>query len=67
MVPRAVRLIATLTLSAIVLAAVAWGALAVWFDGAQSRGLGGTMAGAWQSPRRWPPKAKENKEIQSLE
>jgi hypothetical protein len=44
MVPPEVRLIATLTLSAIALAAVAWGALAVWFDGPQSRVLGGTMA-----------------------
>ena len=44
MVRRAVRLIVTLTLSVIVAAAVAWGALALWFDGPQSRVLAGTMA-----------------------
>src|SRR5208282_5751136 len=45
MVRRAVRLIATLMLSLIVVAAVAWGALALWFDGPHSRVLAGTMAG----------------------
>ncbi len=44
MVRRAVRLIATLVLSAIVVAGVAWGAMALWFDGPQSRVLAGTMA-----------------------
>ena len=41
---RAARLVATLTLSAIVLAAVAWGALALWFDGPQSRVIAAAMA-----------------------
>jgi hypothetical protein len=41
---RAVRFIATLALSAIVVAGVAWGALALWFDGPQSRVLATTMA-----------------------
>ncbi len=43
-VRRAARLVATLTLSAIVLAAVAWGALALWFDGSQSRVIAAAMA-----------------------
>ena len=43
-VRRAARLVATLTLSAIVLAAVAWGALALWFDGPQSRVIAAAMA-----------------------
>ena len=48
MVRRAVCLIVTLTLFVIVVVAVAWGALALWFDGPQSRMLGGTMApGDW--------------------
>ncbi len=44
MVRRAVRLIATVTLSVIVAAAIAWGVLALWFDGPQSRVLAATMA-----------------------
>ena len=45
MVRRALRLVSTLMLSVIVVAGVAWGALALWFDGPQSRVLAGTMAG----------------------
>ena len=45
MVRRAVRSIATLALSVIVVVGVAWGAMALWFDGPQSRVLAGTMAG----------------------
>src|ERR1700720_4415991 len=45
MVGRAVRLIATLALFVIVVAGVGWGAMALWFDGPQSRVLAGTMAG----------------------
>ena len=45
MVRRALRLIVTVLLSAIVVAGVAWGALALWFDGPTSRVLAGTMAG----------------------
>jgi hypothetical protein len=45
MVLRAIRLIATLGLSVIVVAGVAWAAMALWFDGPQSRLLAGTMAG----------------------
>lgn len=45
MVRRAVRLIATPALWVIVVAGVAWGALALWFDGPQSRVLAATMAG----------------------
>jgi hypothetical protein len=45
MVRRAIRLIATLILSVIVIAAVAWSVLAVWFDGPQSRALAGAVAG----------------------
>ena len=41
----AFRLIATLMLSAIVVVGVAWGPLALWFDGPQSRVLAGAMAG----------------------
>jgi Domain of unknown function (DUF4105) len=44
MVRRAVRIIATITLSMIVVAAVAWAAMALWFDGPQSRVIAGTMA-----------------------
>ncbi len=45
MVRRAARIIATLMLSMIVVAAVAWGAMALWFDGPQLRVIAGTMAG----------------------
>ena len=45
MVRRALRLIVTVALFAIVVAGVAWGALALWFDGPPSRALAGTMAG----------------------
>jgi len=45
MVRRAVRLIGTLALSVIVVVGIAWGVLALWFDGPQSRVLAGTMAG----------------------
>jgi hypothetical protein len=45
MVRRTVRLIATAGLFVIVVAAVAWGAMALWFDGPQSRVLAATMAG----------------------
>jgi hypothetical protein len=44
MVGRAVRLIATLMLSVIVVAAVAWAAMAIWFDGPHSRILAAPMA-----------------------
>src|SRR5271168_1078503 len=44
MVRRAVRLLATLAMSAIVVAAVTWAAMAIWFDGPQSRVLAGTLA-----------------------
>jgi Domain of unknown function (DUF4105) len=44
MVLRAVRLIAMLMLSGIVLAAVAWAAMAIWFDGPHSRILAAPMA-----------------------
>jgi Domain of unknown function (DUF4105) len=44
MVRRAVRLLATLILSVTVVAGVAWGTLALWFDGPQSRVLAGTLA-----------------------
>jgi Domain of unknown function (DUF4105) len=45
MVRRTLRLIATFGLSVIVVAGVAWGVLALWFDGPGSRVLAGTMAG----------------------
>jgi hypothetical protein len=45
MVRRALRLIVTVLLSLIVVAGVAWGALALWFDGPDSHMLAGTMAG----------------------
>jgi hypothetical protein len=45
MVRLAIRLIATLIISVIVIAAVAWSVLAVWFDGPQSRVLAGAIAG----------------------
>jgi len=44
MVRRAVRLLATTMLSAIVVAGVAWAALALWFDGPRPRGLAVTLA-----------------------
>ncbi len=44
MLRRAVRLIATLALSVIVVAGVAWGVLALWIDGPYSRVLAGTLA-----------------------
>ena len=45
MVRRTLRVIVTVSLFAIVAAGVAWGALAMWFDGPSSRALAGTMAG----------------------
>ena len=45
MVRRAIRLIAILALSVVVVAGVSWGAMALWFDGPQSRVLTGAMAG----------------------
>jgi hypothetical protein len=45
MVRRVVRVIATLMLSVIVTAAIAWSVLAVWFDGPQSRVIAGMIAG----------------------
>ena len=44
MVRRAVRLIATLILSVIVVAAVAWAAMAIWFDGPHSRIIAAPLA-----------------------
>ena len=44
MVRRAVRLLATLAMSAIVIAAVTWAAMAIWFDGPHSRLLAGAIA-----------------------
>jgi hypothetical protein len=44
MVLRAIRLIATLMLSIVVVAAVAWAAMAIWFDGPHSRILAAPMA-----------------------
>jgi hypothetical protein len=41
---RAVRLVATLMLSVIVVAAVAWAAMAIWFDGPHSRVIAAPMA-----------------------
>jgi hypothetical protein len=46
MVRRALRLTGTALLSAIVVAAVACGALALWFDGPASRVLAATLCGA---------------------
>jgi hypothetical protein len=43
MVRRVLRLLVTVVLSAIVLAGVAWGALALWFDGPHSRVLAATL------------------------
>jgi hypothetical protein len=45
MVRHAIRLIATLALFVIVVAGILWGAMALWFDGPQSRVLAGAMAG----------------------
>ena len=44
MLRRALRLSATVMLSAVVAAGVTWGALAIWFDGPQSRVLAGMLA-----------------------
>jgi len=44
MLSRAVRLIATLMLSVIVVTAVAWAVMAIWIDGPQSRFLAAPMA-----------------------
>jgi hypothetical protein len=44
MLGRAVRLIATLMLSVIVAAAVAWGVMAIWIDGPHSRVIAAPMA-----------------------
>jgi hypothetical protein len=46
MVRRAARIVATLILSLIVITAVAWAAMALWFDGPHSRALAGMLAGA---------------------
>ena len=45
MIRRVLRSMVSVVLSAIVVAGVAWGALALWFDGPISRVLAGTMAG----------------------
>jgi Domain of unknown function (DUF4105) len=45
MVRCALRLIATVALSVIVLASITWGSLALWFDGPSSRVLAGTLCG----------------------
>ncbi|HKN12151.1 MAG TPA: DUF4105 domain-containing protein [Candidatus Binatus sp.] len=44
MLRRAVRLLATIAMSVIVTAAVAWGVMAIWFDGPHSRVLAGAIA-----------------------
>jgi hypothetical protein len=44
MVRRAFRLLATLALSVVVAAAIAWAAMALWFDGPGSRVLAGSLA-----------------------
>jgi hypothetical protein len=46
MVRRTVRILATSMLSVIVVAGVAWGAMALWIDGPQSRVLAGLLAGS---------------------
>jgi hypothetical protein len=46
MVRRALRLIVTVVLCVTVIAGVAWGVLALWFDGPSSRVLAGTMCAA---------------------
>jgi len=43
MLRRGVRVLATIAMSAIVVAAVAWGVMAIWFDGPHSRVLAGAM------------------------
>jgi hypothetical protein len=45
MVLRTVRIVATLALSGVIGAGVAWGGLALWLNGPQWRLLAGTMAG----------------------
>ncbi len=45
MVRRALRAIVTVALLAVVIVGDAWGALAVWFDGPDSRALAGAMSG----------------------
>ena len=44
MIRHALRILVTVVLSAIVLASAAWGALALWLDGPDSKVLAGTMA-----------------------
>ena len=44
MIRRAVRIVATIVMLVIVVAAVAWGVLAIWFDGPHSRMLAAPMA-----------------------
>jgi hypothetical protein len=44
MVRRALRLLATLALSVVVAAPIAWAAMALWFDGPGSRVLAGSLA-----------------------
>jgi len=44
MIRRALRILVTVVLSAIVLASLAWAALALWLDGPDSKILAGTMA-----------------------
>jgi hypothetical protein len=44
MIRRAVRILATIAMSVIVAAAVAWGVMAIWFDGPNSRVLAAPMA-----------------------
>ena len=43
---RAIRLVVAVLLSVIVVAGIAWSALAIWFDGPESRVLAGAMVGA---------------------
>ncbi len=45
MARRSLRLIVTVLLSLIVIAGVAWGAMALWFDGPQLRVIAGALAG----------------------
>jgi len=45
MVRRVLRIIVTVVLFLSVVAGIAWGALALWFDGPPSRALAGTMVG----------------------
>jgi len=47
MIRRALHIFVTVVLSAIVVASVAWGALALWIDGPNSLALAGTMAGGF--------------------